>query len=131
MNATDTVDLLSLVAVGDRRTVGESDVAFWLGLLGDLRLDECKQAVRKHFYTSTDWLMPVHIRKIVIADRQDVAMRELPALGNDLIPMPDWFRDEVDKHKKHAAATRTNNLDAGRPVTFGEAIVNSFDRRPR
>lgn len=127
MNAAEVADLLSVVAACDRRTIGQTDVMAWLGIIGDLQLDECKRAVATHFATSTDYLMPVHIRRLVTVARQDTAMRQLPSSPHDVKAMPDWFRDEVDKHRKRSQEDR----DSGKLTLFGEAIVSAFDRQPR
>ena len=129
MTKDQIIDLLSVIAVGDKRTTGEAEVQFWHGLVGDLEYAECAAAVATHFKTSTDYLMPVHIRRHVTSARQDHAMRALPHGSEDRVPMPDWFRAEVARHAANAKANRTAALDAGDPVTFGAAITTALDHR--
>ena len=35
MNRNDVIDVLTAVAAGDRRTIGEADVTFWCAVIGD------------------------------------------------------------------------------------------------
>jgi hypothetical protein len=112
MNRSECAQLLTIVASYDRRTLGEPDVIAWQGALGDLRFDECRDAVVKHYAEQTDWLMPAHVRRLCLAARQDAAMRALPGDGRDLVPQPDWFRTTVEQHKLR---TSEANRDRWRP----------------
>lgn len=62
MNIPETAALLAMVAASDRRTVGELDIEVWHDALSDLDFDDCRDAVRAHIRTSTDWLLPAHVR---------------------------------------------------------------------
>lgn len=71
MTPDETVDLLSLIAARDRRTVGKTDVMAWHTDIGDLAFDDCREAVALHFRESTDWLMPARVRQLVKRIRDD------------------------------------------------------------
>ena len=79
MNRNDVIDVLSVIAAGDRRTVGETDIALWLGTVGHLDKADAIAAVGKHFQTSEKWLMPVHLIGLARDIAHDRMMRETPA----------------------------------------------------
>ena len=83
MTREDVIDVLSTIAVGDRRTVGRTDVEFWFTVLGDLPKDAALEAVAKHFREKPGvWLEPGHIVERVKAMRRDELERE-PAAALD------------------------------------------------
>jgi hypothetical protein len=57
--------VLAKAAAYDRRTVGDAEIMAWLEALSDLDCGDCLDAVGTHYRTSTDWLMPAHVRRIV------------------------------------------------------------------
>lgn len=62
MNRNEIIDLLTVIAAGDRRTVGKTDVDFWLTVVGDVPKDLALEAVRRHFRERPGvWLEPGHI----------------------------------------------------------------------
>lgn len=65
MNADDMARVLAKAALFDRRTGGESEIAAWLEVAGDLDVDDALEAVGAHYRTSTDWLMPSTLRERV------------------------------------------------------------------
>jgi hypothetical protein len=69
----DIIDLLTIVSVADRRTVGETDVELWHELLGRFSKDDCTEAIMQFRSEQPgDWLEPGHIVrrvKIMINDR--------------------------------------------------------------
>lgn len=62
MTRDEVIDLLTIVAATDKRTVGRSDVTLWCGYVGDLEFDDAKTAVIEHYRSTRDWLMPVDVR---------------------------------------------------------------------
>jgi hypothetical protein len=77
VNRNDTIDILALVSAADRRTVGDTDVDVWFGVIGELGRDECAQAVRDHLRQDPDvWLQPGHVYKRARAIRHDMLERE-------------------------------------------------------
>lgn len=77
MNRNEVIDVLTAVAAASRRTVGESDVEIWLGVIGDLPKDLSLRAVRDHLRERPGlWLEPGHIHERVRAIRRDELERE-------------------------------------------------------
>lgn len=74
----DVVDVLTVAAAYDRRTVGQADVHAWSDAAerGRWTRDEALDAVKAHYAASTAWLMPAHVTERIRAERQDRAMRE-------------------------------------------------------
>lgn len=79
MNLEEIGALLAKAAGYDNRTIGQGNVLAWHEALGDLRLDDCLQAVTLHHRTSTEYLMPVHIRRHAAEVRRERQDRELEA----------------------------------------------------
>lgn len=69
MNLQDANKLLTAIAVGDNRKVDDVAIAYWAGLLYDIRLADALQAVAVHRRESTEWLQPAHIVRLVRAER--------------------------------------------------------------
>lgn len=61
MNLQETHALLTYVAAVDNRRFGDDTVIAWQGILADLDAVDCTEAVRRHFATCPDYLMPVHV----------------------------------------------------------------------
>lgn len=84
MTPDEIIDLLSIAATFDKRSVGESDVYAWSDAAdrGRWTFDEAAEAVRSYYATTTHekpWVMPSHITNAIKADRQDKAMRNQAA----------------------------------------------------
>lgn len=108
MDLTQTAALLTVIASYDRRQLAEADVHAWHEALGHHSAHDCREAVTRHYRTSTDWLMPAHINRLVIAARNDA---HRPAgitdpTRTDLVTMPDWFRASYLEHRNRARAER-------------------------
>lgn len=58
----DAYELLAVAQSFDRRTVGDFDAEGWRRAMHGLQLDDAKAAIVEHYTTSTDWLMPAHVR---------------------------------------------------------------------
>lgn len=67
----DAYELLAVAQSFDRRTVGDFDAEGWRRAMHGLALEDCKRAVVEHYTTSTDWLMPAHVRHGVMRIRRD------------------------------------------------------------
>lgn len=70
MNREEAAQLLGLIALGDNRQISHETVAYWHGLLPDIRLDDATQAVAIHRRESTAYLQPAHIVELVRAERR-------------------------------------------------------------
>lgn len=139
MNRAETAQLLAVIQTYDQRTVGETDVIAWHGVVGDLRFDECRDSVLAHYGEKTDRIMPANVRTFVQAarikaageERQQEIESRRPSSSQELVPMPDWFRSTVAEHRNRARAARKQAEDNDEPVSFGSAIVTALDSMPR
>jgi hypothetical protein len=96
MTPDETVDLLTVAAAFDQRTVGEGDAMAWYAVVGDLDFTEAKQAVIAHYSDSTERVMPAHVRIRVKAARRDRLARELvPAPPAELTDEPGRYKAEL------------------------------------
>lgn len=83
----DVIDLLTAAASVDLRKIGEADVTGWAATLRqDLDRDLAIEALRMHYATSTERLMPAHINRLAIQIRRDRAEREK---ATEAITRPD------------------------------------------
>jgi hypothetical protein len=79
VNRNDVIDVLTAVAAGDRRTVGDADVDVWQAIIGELTKDFALQAVRDHMRDQPGvWLEPGHVYQRARAIRRDQLERTSP-----------------------------------------------------
>lgn len=78
MTRDEVIELLSFAQAIDRRNVGDAETAAWSVMLADTDATDAATVVRKHFQTSTEWLMPVHIVQGV----RDLERARLDAFGD-------------------------------------------------
>lgn len=90
LTRNDVIDLLTAAASVDLRKLGEADVTGWSAMLrSDLDRDLAFEALRVHYATSPERVMPAHINARAIeirkdrADREERLERELRADRND------------------------------------------------
>lgn len=72
MKPSEVAELLTFAAAFDRRTVGKADALAWHTVLGDLDLEQARQAVADHYANSRDWIMPSDIRQRVRRARAEL-----------------------------------------------------------
>ena len=90
MNLKETNTALAMVQAFDRRTVGEVDVRAWHSVLGDLEMADVLEAVRRHYADSSEWMMPVHVRRGVALLVKERARAATPwAAGQYGVPKAD------------------------------------------
>ncbi|MBM4575779.1 hypothetical protein GS415_06715 [Rhodococcus hoagii] len=83
----DVIDVLTAAASVDLRKIGDADVEGWSATLrADLDRDLALEALRVHYATSAERLMPAHINKLAVQIRRDRAEREKAA---EIITRPD------------------------------------------
>lgn len=118
MTPAEATILLGGIAAFDNRKPDENAAKMWALALDGLRLEDCAQAVTQHFRTSTDYLMPVHIRSLV---RQLRAKRITTA--GDLTPPPNLGVIETNRWLSQA---RRRIGDGEDPVqvqgSYGELV---------
>jgi|SRR5690606_17625076 len=61
MTPAETAKVLAACAAFDQRTVGKADVAAWHNALGELEYQDARDAVTRHYRTSTERIMPMHV----------------------------------------------------------------------
>ncbi len=76
MTPADASKVLTLIAVYDNRSFEKVTCHAWADALDGLDLADCLDAVKAHFRTSRDWLMPVDIRNHVRAVLRERRSRE-------------------------------------------------------
>lgn len=95
MTPAEVIDLLTVITMYDRRTVGETDVHAWHDAAQRARwtLPEATEAAKKHFATSRDtWLMPGHITELIRTERRQPAPYQPRALRGGPLPATDQTR---------------------------------------
>lgn len=103
MTLDETVDLLTVAAAFDRRSVGEGDAMAWHATLGDLDFEDSKQAVIAHYRDSREWIMPADVRTRVKAMRRDRLEREIPAPPHELTGQPGRYQAELQSTVRQIA----------------------------
>lgn len=118
MTPDETVDLLTVAAAFDQRTVGEGDAMAWHAVLGDLIFADAKQAVIGHYTDTRERVMPADIRqrvKTIRANRlQDT---EVPA--DLLVP----FVDDPPAYLRALRAAELAIADGRDPRAALQAII--------
>lgn len=66
MTPGDTARVLTKAAAFDQRTIGETDVMAWHEALADLDAADALAAISRHYATSEQRIMPVHVRRIAV-----------------------------------------------------------------
>lgn len=102
MTKSQVAVILGLIAARDRRTVGEVDVHAWHEDIGDLEFDDARRAISAHFRESTEYLMPVHLRRLAIGFARD--------------------RHRIEREERERLALEAEAADRG-PVTDRSANV--------
>lgn len=108
MTRDDVIDVLTVVAAGDRRTVGQADVDVWFAVIGDLDKDLALRAVRDHLRECPGvWLEPGHVYQRARAIRRDQLERE-----------PDHAREARQRALEAKVAEGVAEIAAGKEIRF-------------
>lgn len=94
--------LLILAQAFDNRTIGEANVTAWQDALGDLHPADCAEAIRSHYRSTSQMIMPADVRKHAIAASNDRHQREIASSYANGDPRPEWER--VSAHNAYEAA---------------------------
>jgi hypothetical protein len=119
----DAYDALAVAQSFDRRTVGDYDAAGWARAIGDLNLTDAKQAIIDHYGTSTDWLMPGHVRAGVNRIRAN-------RLNRDFDAIPNANPDDVPAYLEALRQDRTRVADGTEKPRDMHAITGVFPSPP-
>lgn len=123
MTPDETVDLLTLAAAFDQRTVGEGDAFAWQAVVGDLRFIDARQAVIAYYTENRERIMPSDVRQRVREMRNERirVAGGVPAPPAELIDYPRAYSAAL-----HAAAVA---LGDGRPVEAAEQAMQAIARQ--
>lgn len=86
MTPEEVAALLRQIAARDNRRTGPETIAAWLEDLDGLTFDDCREAVRRHYRESADWITAAHVRRLVRdirADRLKNSDLAIPAADPD------------------------------------------------
>jgi hypothetical protein len=115
MNLGEANRLLTYAAAIDSRHIDDATVIAWHGIVGDLQLSDCLEAVRRHFAGSKDWLMPAHIRELAIKIRDEHRPK------HQALSLPSRFEPDDN---------RTNRVRQGIELC-AQTLGMTATRRPR
>lgn len=97
MNPIDIGNVLAKAAAFDQRTVGQADILAWHEALQDLDAGDALAAVTRHYASSEQRIMPVHVRRIATElrrqrrelEREQENQRALTAYAEQAGPLTD------------------------------------------
>lgn len=73
MNIEQTAAVLAKAAAIDNRGQSDAAILAWYEVIGDLDYQDAMAAVSEHRRSSDEYLMPIHIRRIVAASKPTTA----------------------------------------------------------
>lgn len=92
MDIRETAAVLAMISALDgRKAFGEIDAQAWHAVVGDLRFDDCRDAVIAHYRDSSYTLMPADLRAGVKKVRKD-------RIGDKVAPLPPVDPDDVERY---------------------------------
>lgn len=101
MNPSEAALALGLASTVDNRQVGEANARVWADLMPDLELSDVQAAIKHHFATSSEYLMPHHVInhvKVLRSERARVV--NVPPFPHELASNPKaeqaWKRAYCD-----------------------------------
>jgi len=122
MTPDETVDLLTVAAAFDQRTVGEGDAMAWHAVLGDLAFADAKQAVLGYYAETRERIMPADIRQRV---RE---VRHLRLLKTEIPPPPAELLDNPPAYRAALHAGAVAIADGRDPEAAMQAIASQARR---
>lgn len=102
MTPLETSQLLAAVATLDNRHFDNATVAAWARLLAEVDAQDASDAVVRHFQTSDDYLMPVH----VLRGGQAIAAERAQAIAAETLPPIAVDRTDVNDQQPGALVVR-------------------------
>lgn len=94
MNLRDTAGILAMISALDSRKVyGEIDAQAWHAVIGDLRFDDCREAVIAHYRESSFSITPADVRSKVLAVRK-------ARIGDRVAPLPPVSPEDVKAYQE-------------------------------
>lgn len=90
----ETAGVLAMVAALDsRRTFGEVDAQAWHAVIGDLRFDDCREAVIAHYRESSYSITPADVHSKVMAVRK-------ARIGDRVAPLPPVDPEDTKSYQE-------------------------------
>jgi hypothetical protein len=130
VNATETAALLTLAAAYDQRTIGEADVLAWQAILGPTSFADAQTAVKAHYATKRDRVMPVDVIDGVRKIRNDRLERYeswvQPGPELTAAQYRDWLRDTRQAIADGWVPPEPAELDKARRDQLDAAIAPTF-----
>lgn len=94
MDLRETAGILAMVSALDtRRVFGEIDAQAWNAVIGDLRFDDCREAVIAHYKESPHPITPADVRNRVSVVRR-------ARIGDRVAPLPPVDPGDVQAYQK-------------------------------
>jgi hypothetical protein len=107
MTPGDVARLLAACAMYDFRSVEAADAAAWHHVIGDLDYDDAMESVRRHYQSSTDRMMPAHVRHGVKAIREERRGKD----RSEALELPSRFEDDMNRQvRMEAGAARVREV---------------------
>jgi hypothetical protein len=94
MEMRETAAVLAMISALDSRKVyGEIDAQAWHAVVGDLRFEDCRDAVIAHYQQSPHAITPADLRAKVIAVRKT-------RIGDRVAPLPPVDPEDTESYKE-------------------------------
>src|SRR5664280_3784382 len=104
MQRSEAAKVLTLCAVYDRRTIGETDATEWQKVLNSVRFEDATVAVRQYYAGTRQWVMPSDVLAGVKRLRAERLARE-----TDRVPAGN--PDDVAGYLRDLRQTRRQMAD--------------------
>lgn len=113
--------MLAKVTAYDRRTVGKADAIAWAEAMtkANVAMNDALQAVTDHFSESTDWLMPAHVIRRVVAIRKT----RMAAAGEPPFP-PDLTVGQEIAWRRHWIDGLGHGRDSAGAARYADGAMN-------
>lgn len=145
MTPAQAAALLTYASAFDNRRVTPEAATAWAEVLIPMSLADGKAAIQRHYASTSDWIMPVHINAAVtrVQEKRFEAAGVLPGSPADLDGSQHvlWTRtlrhaiaDGVSVHDAVTAADRATNYDRPPEITDGpvrdiKALIAATERK--
>lgn len=121
MTRDEIINLLSIAAAYDKRTLGEADIAAWSDAAdrGRWTYEQAADAVKAHYAESERWLMPSHVTDRIRSRRAEPA-RALPsaperAADEHRRRVVGWFADRFQPDQQQRSQEQRASLAVACP----------------
>lgn len=136
MNPADVPRLLAMAAARDNRKRNDAMALAWFQDLGDLAFDIALEAMNRHYRTSADYLMPVHIRQHaadINRERRKAAREHREAIAAERERLAIEAAPRTDRSRELAVMIRETVAKVATPDAAHERallVARSMKGRP-